>query len=296
MFWNCYVINAYLMKRTTLCLLLLTGCNLLAPPPAPPTEVTLSASSLAGTAPLEVTFTAQADPASDHFRWTVSGQTLTETGGTLRYTFGRSGLYVVSAAARDGAASVTVSVDSAPGGDPGTGPSPTELSLTPSPGGPAPWAVAYTVEPAADPEGLRARCSERAAYQRVVEGRFACLHEPGDRAEVRYVDAAGEVTARASAVPEVVENDGVAFAGRWRYRARGTSETFTLSEGTPRAGRSADGRFRLFTIVQNGLTVAELTIAGQTVVLEPVPGADGRQRFVDRVYGLELEQLEAAPD
>jgi hypothetical protein len=48
--------------------------------------------------------------------------------------------------------------------------------------------------------------------------------------------------------------------------------------------------------VQNGLTVAELTIAGQTVVLEPVPGADGRQRFVDRVYGLELEQLEAAPD
>ena len=30
---------------------------------------------------------------------------------------------------------------------------------------------------------------------------------------------------------------------------------------------------------------------GRTVVLEPTPDADGRQRFVASVYGLELEQL-----
>ena len=274
------------MKRTIFCLLLLTGCNLLAPPPRPPLELSLSATATEGVAPLSVTFVVTSTPAPGAVTWTVGGQRASETRSTLTHTFTEAGLYVVSAAAGGGSASVTLSVRRAAGpSDPG----PSDLTLSATPTGPAPWGVAYTVTPAVD--GLQARCTEGATYNQVTAGRFACLHEPGDVAEVRFVAEDGEVGARERAAPDIAERRGVVFAGRWRYRARGVEETFRISEGDTRLGRSADGRFRLFTVRQNGVTVAELTLDGRTVVLEPIPDPDGRQRFVARVYGLELEQL-----
>lgn len=98
----------------------------------------------------------------------------------------------------------------------------------------------------------------------------------------------GEVTARAEASPEITENEGVAFLGRWRYSSRGVTETFEITEGDPSAGGSADGRFKLFTILEDGATVVEFTIDGRTVVLTPAPGDDGRQVYEGRVYGLVL--------
>ena len=92
-------------------------------------------------------------------------------------------------------------------------------------------------------------------------------------------------------MPEVTANGGVAFPGRWRYGSRGVSETFEITEGTPTEGRSADGRFALFTVGERSGLIAEFTIDGRTVVLTPTPGDDGRQRYRGEVYGLELEPL-----
>lgn len=267
-------------------LFVLTACTLPAPP-APPPRVTLTASVTAGEVPLTVTFSAAADPQTDIYSWTVGGEVQAETSSTFTTTFTTPGLFVVSVSAAGESDSVAVVVRSPELPDPD--PDVTELELTQTPGGPAPWGVAYTVDPAVN--GVEARCTEGAGYERVLEGRFVCLHEPGDEVAVRFVNAAGEVTARAETPSEVTQNDGVAFAGRWRYRSRGVTETFEITEGGETLGRSADGRFVLFTIRQRGATIAEFTIDGRTVVLEPTPDADGRQVFEADVYGLVLEAV-----
>lgn len=215
-----------------------------------------------------------------------------ETSSTFTTTFKHSGVYVVRAAAAG--ASDSVVIEARAPDLPNTGPNITELKLTQTPGGPAPWAVAYTVDPAV--EGVEARCAEGAGYERVSAGRFTCLHRPGDRVEVRFVDAAGVVTAHAETSSEVTQNDGVAFSGSWRYHSRGVSETFEISGGSETLGRSADGRFELFTVEQKGLAVAEFTVDGRTVVLEPTPDADGRQVFEADVYRLVLEAVTEPPE
>lgn len=265
---------------------ILTACTPPAPP-APLPRVTLTASATEGEIPLTVTFSAASDPETETYSWTVGGEAQAETRGTFTTTFTNPGLYVVrvSAAGASDSAAVVVRSPDPPDPDPDV----TELKLTQTPGGPAPWGVAYTVDPAVN--GVEARCTEGAGYERVSEGRFTCLHMPDDEVAVRFVDAAGEVTARAETPSEVTQNDGIAFAGSWRYRSRGVTETFEITEGGETLGRSADGRFVLFVIGQRGETIAEFTIDGRTVVLEPTPDADGRQVFEADVYGLVLEAV-----
>ncbi len=246
--------------------------------------MTLTASATQGEIPLTVTFTATASPAAATFQWTVGGVVQGETSRAFTTTFDDAGLYVVSVSVGGVSDSVTVKADAR--GTPEPRPAPDTLSLTGTPGGPAPWAVRYTVDPAAT--GVQARCRENAAFANVQEGVFACVHEPGDTVQVKFVRSDGEVTARAEASPEITENEGVAFLGRWRYSSRGVTETFEISVGDPSAGASADGRFKLFTILEDGATVVEFTIDGRTVVLTPVPGDDGRQVYEGRVYGLVL--------
>ena len=279
------------MKRYLFLILFgLTACELFGTPtPAP--SVTLTPSSTAGAAPLAITFSAVASPAASVYRWTVEGETQGETGGTLETLFSTPGSYVVGVSASGASDNVTVNV-TAPAGP---GPVPGGLSLTQTPGGPAPWAVRYTVatEDGAGPPipGLEARCEARLPYEPLRSTSFVCLHNTADAVQVRTVAANGEVAAEAETSPEVTENGGVAFAGRWRYRSRGVSETLEITEGTPTEGRSADGRFALFTIGERLGLIAEFTIDGRTVVLTPTPDEDGRQLYEGEVYGLELEPL-----
>ena len=276
-------------RRYLALFLFLTACTRPAPPAPPPQLVTLTASATEGAVPFTVTFSSAADPQTDTYSWTVDGVVQAETSSTFTTTFTSSGLYVVRVAAAGASDSVAVVVRSPDPPDPD--PNVTGLKLTQTPGGPAPWGVAYTVDPAVN--GVEARCTEGAGYERVSEGRFVCLHEPDDEVAVRFLDAAGEVTARAETSSEVTQNGGIAFAGRWRYRSRGVTETFDITEGSETLGQSEDGRFVLFTVRQRGATVAEFTIDGRTVVLEPTPDEDGRQVFAAGVYGLVLE---AVPD
>lgn len=254
--------------------------------------MTLSASQTVGELPLEVTFTAEANPAVGVFSWSVGGELQAETSSTLTQTFTRPGLYAVSVSANGASDSETVTV-TAPD-TPGTGPNIEKLELTQTPGGPTPWAVRYTVT--ADPEldllapGLEARCGENRAYQRVVAGSFACVHNAADTVRVRVV-AAGETTANAETVPDITQTDGVAFAGRWRYTSRGVTETFEITDGNETAGESGNGRFKLFTIGQRQGFIVEFTIDGRTVVLTPTPDDDGKQLYEGPVYGLLLEPL-----
>lgn len=270
-------------------LLVLTACTLPGSPapqrPPPEQSVTLAAPVTRGRVPLTLTFTAAASPTTDTFRWTVGGVVQEETSKALTTTFDDAGLYVVSVSVGGVSDSVTVKAD-AQQGTPDPGPAPDALSLTGTPGGPAPWAVRYTVDPAV--AGVQARCRENAAFANVQGGVFACVHEPGDTVQVKFVRPDGEVTARAEASPKVTENEGIAFLGRWRYSSRGVTETFEIAEGDPSTGGSADGRFKLFTIREDGATVVEFTIDGRTVVLTPVPGDDGRQVYEGQVYGLVL--------
>ena len=275
-------------------LLALSACDLVLPstPPLQP-SVALSASITQGEIPFTVTFTAAATPAAATFRWAIGGVVQEETASTFSTTFDSSGLYVVSVSVAGASDSLTVKAIARDA--PNDGPVPDALNLTATPGGPAPWGVRYTVRPAF--EGVQARCREGVAFAPVREGSFTCLHEPGDTAQTRFVLPDGEVTATAEVTPDVTDNEGVAFAGRWRYRSRGTTETFEITQGDDTAGRSADGRFKLFTITQRGGLVAEFTLDGRTVVLTPVPEDDGRQVYEGRVYGLVLEALpEDAPD
>lgn len=273
-------------------LFILTACT----PPVtlvPPPQVVLTTSASGGEVPLTVTFNAAADPRADTFSWTVGGVVQAETSSTFTTTFDSSGLYVVSVSVAGASDSLTVKAIALDA--PNDGPAPAELSLTATPGGPTPWGVRYTVLPAL--EGVQARCREKAAFQRVQEGSFACVHEPGDTVQARFVLESGEVTAKAEASPEIAENEGVAFAGSWRYSSRGTTETFEIAEGDETVGESADGRFKLFTITQREGLVVEFTIDGRTVVLTPTPDDDGRQLYEGDVYGLLLESLpEDAPD
>ena len=279
------------IKHCLVLFLLLTACTRPALP-APTPRVALTASATEGEIPLSVTFNAVADPQTETFSWTVGGVVQAETTGIFTTTFSSPGLFVVSVSAVGASDSVAVVVRSPNPLDPD--PEVTELALAQTPAGPAPWAVAYTVFPAVD--GLEARCAEGAGYRRVSEGRFVCLHGPEDQAEVRFVNAAGVVTARAETPSKVTENDSVAFSGNWRYRARGVTETFAITEGTETVGRSADGRFALFTIREKGALVAEFTLDGRTVVLEPTPAAGGRQVFEADVYRLVLEAVPDAPE
>ncbi len=273
--------------------LTLTACDLfggVTPQPAPQ-RVTLSASQTEGEIPFTVTFTAEANPAGV-FNWAVGGEPQAETSDTFTRVFDSSGLYVVSVSANGASDSVTVTAN-APD-TPNTGPNIGKLELSQTPGGPAPWAVRYTVtadvELGASVTGLEARCGENRAYRQLVSGSFACVHNSADTVKVRFV-VAGETAASAEAVPDITENSGVAFAGRWRYSSRGVTETFAIVKGSETAGESADGRFKLFTVgLREGL-VAEFTVDGRTVVLTPTPADDGKQLFEGRVYGLVLAPL-----
>ena len=126
--------------------LILTACDLFGgpTPQPPPQRVTLSASQTEGDVPLTVTFRAEASPAASVFSWAVGGQQQTETSSTFQTTFERSGVYVVSVAASGASDSEAITV-TAPD-VPGTGPNIGDLTLTQTPGGPAPWAVRYTVK------------------------------------------------------------------------------------------------------------------------------------------------------
>ncbi len=279
------------MKRYVLVLLFcLAGCDLFtgpAPSQAAP-RLTVTPSATEGEAPLEATFVATLENASSPtFRWTVGTDVQAETTHTFSTTFEQPGVYVVAAEAAGLTDSGSVTVT----GDPVTEPVPDTVSLTATPGGPAPWAVRYTATPAR--AGLEARCRVGAAFRRAEGGTFACVHEPGDTVQARYLTPAGEVSAVAEVTPDITRPTEVAFAGTWRYSARNRSETFVISRGDETSGSSADGRFKLFTLRQREGTLVEFTIDGGTVVLTPAPDDSGRQLYRGEVYGLTLEPLPA---
>ena len=277
--------------------LVLTSCDLFGAASRPtPQNVTLSASQIEGNAPLTVTFFADANPAVNVFSWAVGGQQQTETSSTFQTTFERSGVYVVSVAANGASDSMAVTLR-APDA-PNTGPNLGKLTLTQTPGGPAPWAVRYTVKADADlsesPAGLEARCSETRAYRQVVAGTFSCVHNGPDTVSVRFI-VDGKTTSSTETVPKIAKNGGVAFAGRWRYTSRGVTETFEIVRGSETVGESLDGRFKLFTVGQREGLVVEFTVDGRTVVLTPTPGDDGTQLYEGSVYGLVLGPLPDKP-
>ena len=276
--------------------LILTACDLFGGSTPIPQSITLDASQTEGEIPFAVTFTAEASPTVGVFNWAIGGERQAETSNTFTTTFDRSGLYVVSVSANGTSDSVTVTANAPdlPNIGPGIG----KLRLTQTPGGPAPWAVRYTVtakvELGAQVPGLEARCAKNRAYLQVVSGSFTCVHNDVDTVRVRFT-VAGETTVSAEAVPDITQNSGVAFAGRWRYSSRGVTETFDIVRGSATAGESADGRFKLFTVGQQGGLIVEFTIDGSTVVLTPTPGDDGKQLYEGRVYGLLLEPLTVEP-
>lgn len=271
-----------------LLLLSLSACELFGTAAPPPPTVTLTASRTEGPAPLAVTFSAVASPSADTFSWTVGSERRSETGSVLETVFETPGLYSVRVSANGATDLVTVraGVPDAPA------PMPGELRLSATPGGPAPWAVRYTVVAESGEvslRGLEARCEARLAFGPLRSASFVCLHDTADTVQVRRVGTDGGVLAEAETAAAVTENSGVAFAGRWRYRSRGVTETFEITEGGPTEGRSADGRFALFTVGERLGLVAEFTVDGQTVVLTPTPGDDGKQLYRGEVYGLVLE-------
>ena len=276
--------------------LLLTSCDLFGgvPQPAPP-RVSLNASGLEGTVPFTVSFTAEASPAVNHFSWAVGGELQPETSSLFTTTFEHSGLYLVSVSAGGASKSVTVKVNASGAVNPG--PTIGKLKLTQTPGGPAPWAVRYTVKAdvALDPSvpGLEARCGKNRVYRQLTSD-FTCVHNTPETVTVRFV-VLGKTTASAETVPKIIKNNGVAFAGRWRYRSRGVTETFSIVKGNETAGESADGRFKLFTVGQREGLVTEFTIDGRTVVLTPTPNDNGKQLYEGRVYGLLLEPFPETP-
>ena len=265
-----------------------------------PQRVTLSAPQTEGDIPFGVTFTAEASPAASVFNWTVGGEPQAETSATFQRTFERSGVYVVSVSVggASGRASDSMTVTARAPDAPNTGPGIGDLELTATPGGPAPWAARYTVTAEVDlsgsPAGLEARCAENRSYQGVVAGSFTCVHNAADTVTVGFV-VADETVSSAEIVPEITENGGVAFAGRWRYTSRGVTETFKIVRGDETAGESADGRFKLFTLGQQGGLIVEFTVDGRTVVLTPTPTDDGKQLYKGEVYGLLLEPLPDKP-
>ncbi len=291
------------MNRPLLLLLsLLTACAFqgdLVEEPAP--ELTLSASVTEGVAPLEVTFSAQHTPASAAatYTWTLAGQPLSNTTSKLTHTFDAPGVYVVTikAETRSGAAadSATVRVtraDAPPEPGPvGEG----TLNVMKTPGGPAPWAVRYTVqaEGYSDNRQIRVRCSADGDLSYEVNEGAACLHTTATEEAQIDVLVEDEVVDSVTVASEVTPpQEEVAFLGTWRYDSRGTSETFDITRGTPTAGESGAGDFKLFLIKLDGRDIAEFTFGGRTVVLEPNPEVDGRQVYFADVYDLRLVRLD----
>lgn len=277
-----------------LSLFLLTACDIFGSPPSP--TLTVEASATEGQAPLTVDFSATLEPAvTRSFNWWLGARLQEERSSTFSTTFESPGVYVVSVEAAGELQSLDVTVSDGPvtepepepNPEPDSDPEPGEMRLSQTPGGAAPWAVRYTAIPSVG--GLEARCHEAGPFRSVVMGSFTCVHAPGDEVEARYASSSGEV--RATANSGVTENSGVAFAGRWRYSSRGVTETFTISKGDKTSGSSEGGRFRLFTVGQNGERFVEFTIDGQTVVLTPTPNDQGRQLYEGGVYGLVLEPL-----
>ncbi len=296
--------------RLTVCysllLALLTACTLGEPTQNRAAELALSASVTEGAAPLEVTFTTAvtvggATANARDYAWTVAGAAQAETTPALTYIFDAPGVYVVTAMADTNFGSVSDSVsvsvtqaDTTPEdpSEPGEG----TFSVTQTPGGPAPWAVRYTVQLEGYGAGaqFRVRCADEDTRYLEEEGEesVVCLHTKADeRARVEVV-LGGEVVDSTEVASEVTPpRDGVAFLGEWRYDSRGLSETFAITRGTPTAGESEAG-FELFLIELDGRDIAEFTFGGRTVVLSPTPDADGAQVFFADVYGLRLERLD----
>ena len=296
------------MKRPLylLLLVLLTACALQSEPVVEErtAELTLNASVTQGVAPLEATFTTTltsddgAMLGANTYTWTLAGKTLPNITPDLTHLFEKPGVYVVSVVAETPLGSVsdsvTVSVTqtNAPP-DPGEPVGDGTLNVTQTPGGPAPWAVRYTVQAegyGADAQ-VRVRCSEDLSYEEA--GGAVCLHTTADEQAQIEVLVNGDVVDSVQVASEVAPpQEDIAFLGAWRYVSRGKSESFEIVSGTASAGESAEGAFKLFLIELDGLDIAEFTFGGRTVVLTPVPEEDGTQVFFADVYGLRLERVD----
>ena len=168
------------------------------------------------------------------------------------------------------------------------------LKVTKTPGGPAPWAVRYSVrtEGYGPDTAFNVRCSAEGdvAYE---EAGAVCLHTTAAEQVKVDVLVRGNVVDSVEVASEVTPpKEDIAFLGMWRYTSRGQSETFEIVRGTALAGESERGRFKLFLVEIDGLDVAEFTFGGRTVVLTPTPEAEGRQVYFADVYGLRLERLD----
>ena len=281
-------------------LTLLTACTFQAEPETRPLRLTLNTSVRQGVAPLEVTFSATVSPEASRYAWTLAGQTLSNTAADLSHTFDAPGFYLVTVTATTSlgpiSESTTVKVTRAAPGEPPSGPiGDTELKVTPTPGGPAPWAVRYSVQAGGYGANaqLRVRCSAEGDSSYEAEDGALCLHTTaGEQMQVEVL-VDDKVVDSAEVDSEVIPpQQEVAFRGTWRYDSRGKSETFQITRGTALAGEDQTGAFKLFVIKVDGLDIAEFTFGGRTVVLRPVPETDGRQVFLADVYGSRLERLD----
>ena len=233
------------MKRTFALSLLLFGlmsCSLLdenKPGPQPsntaPT-VTLSASTLSGVAPLQVTFTATASDAENDtlsYSWSIPGAA---NSPTASQTFTAAGSYPVSVKVSDGqletSASTTVTVTEA-GTSPNPVPKPTPkpdiaLNITASPGGPVPWGVTYEVNASGKvPKGstLSVTCAEQPATDlssikelKIQGDVFSCIHlVTGEKVAVTLKAGDGAVLSQKEQTADVQASTGVPFEGGWWY-------------------------------------------------------------------------------
>ena len=284
-----------------LLLVLLTACTFqVETETRTPPSFTMNASVTEGTAPLEVTFSTTVSPGASRYAWTLAGQTLSNTAAELIHTFDAPGVYLVTVTATTSlgpvSESTTIKVTQAAPSEPPSEPvGDTMLEVTPTPGGPAPWAVRYSVQ--AQGYGanaqVRVRCSAEGDASYEEEGGAACLHTTaGEQAQVEVL-VNDEVVDSVKVDAEVASpQQEVAFLGTWHYNSRGKGETFQITRGTAMAGEDQTGAFKLFVIKVDGLDIAEFTFGGRTVVLRPVPETDGRQVFFADVYGLRLERLD----
>ena len=294
------------MKRllSTSFLALLTACMFQSEPTERKAELSLSASVTEGVAPLEVTFSASVTPGTitpSTYTWTLTGRTLSDTTPNLTHTFNAPGVYVVTAVAETplGSAadstSVTVTQAATPPETPGEPVGDGTLDVTKTPGGPAPWAVRYSVqmEGYAPEAQFSVRCSAEGDVGYVEAEGAVCLHTTADERAQIDVLVNGKVVDSVEVASEVTPpQEGVAFLGTWRSTSRGQSDTFAIAEGTAAVGESQNGSFKLFVIQVRGVDTAEFTFSGRTVVLRPTPEADGRQVYLADVYGLRLERLD----
>lgn len=262
------------MKRTaalSLLILGLTACSLfeedLAPNPGSqnfaPT-VTLNASTLSGTAPLSVTFTATAsDPDGDtlSYKWSLAGAA---DAPTVNQTFVEAGSYPVSVTVSDGkleaSASVNVTVtdgDTEPEPDPDPEPD-VALRITASAGGPVPWGVTYEVKTNGEvPEGstLSVTCAGQSAadlgtFKKLeVKNVFSCIHlATGEEVISVLKDKSGKVLTQKEQTADVQASTGIPFGGAWEYRGdRGDSFSesamFSITQAVDTATGQGEGEY-----------------------------------------------------